>query len=83
MATVESASTKHGLRRYLPIVGWLPGYRRRYLAGDILAGLVVAALAVTEPLSVTVPAAVRTIAPPAAPPCGPPEPQFVGEKMLP
>ena len=50
MATVESASTKHGLRRYLPIVGWLPGYRRRYLAGDILAGLVVAALAVPQSL---------------------------------
>lgn len=36
--------------RYLPITGWLPRYRRRLVAGDLLAGLVVAALAVPQSL---------------------------------
>jgi high affinity sulfate transporter 1 len=38
------------LNHYLPITGWLPAYRRRFVAGDILAGLVVAALAVPQSL---------------------------------
>jgi sulfate permease, SulP family len=50
MATAEIPAARRGLRRYLPIAGWLPRYRRRYLAGDILAGLVVAALAVPQSL---------------------------------
>ena len=38
------------LNHYLPITGWLPRYRRRFIAGDLLAGLVVAALAVPQSL---------------------------------
>lgn len=38
------------LHHYLPITGWLPRYRRRFIAGDVLAGLVVAALAVPQSL---------------------------------
>jgi high affinity sulfate transporter 1 len=38
------------LNHYLPITGWLPRYRRRLVAGDLLAGLVVAALAVPQSL---------------------------------
>ena len=37
-------------RRYVPIAGWLPRYRRSYVAGDLLAGLVVAALAIPQSL---------------------------------
>jgi sulfate permease, SulP family len=37
-------------QRYLPIAGWLPHYRRRLIAGDLLAGLVVAALAIPQSL---------------------------------
>ncbi len=37
-------------RRYAPITAWLPKYRRRYIAGDLLAGLVVAALAIPQSL---------------------------------
>lgn len=37
-------------RRYLPIAGWLPRYRRSWIAGDLLAGLVVAALAIPQSL---------------------------------
>jgi sulfate permease, SulP family len=38
------------LNHYLPITAWLPRYRRRLIAGDVLAGLVVAALAVPQSL---------------------------------
>ena len=34
----------------IPVVTWLPRYKRRYVAGDILAGLVVAALAIPQSL---------------------------------
>ncbi len=37
-------------KRLLPIAEWLPRYRTRYLAGDVLAGLVVAALAIPQSL---------------------------------
>lgn len=37
-------------RRFVPIAGWLPTYRQRYIAGDLLAGLVVAALAIPQSL---------------------------------
>jgi high affinity sulfate transporter 1 len=39
-----------GWKRYLPIASWLPTYRRKAIAGDLLAGLVVAALAVPQSL---------------------------------
>jgi len=32
--------------RYVPILGWLPHYQRGWLAGDVLAGLAVAAVAI-------------------------------------
>ena len=39
-----------GVARWVPAVSWLPSYRRRDLAGDLLAGAVVAALAVPQAL---------------------------------
>ncbi len=39
------------LRRYLPIAGWLPGYDRRWLPGDAIAGLSVWALLVPQCLA--------------------------------
>ena len=39
-----------GLRSRLPIVSWAPRYRRRWFGGDLLAGLVVAALAAPQAL---------------------------------
>lgn len=38
------------LRRVAPIATWMPGYERRWLLGDVLAGLVVATLAVPQAL---------------------------------
>ncbi len=41
---------RRGLRRRLPIVTWLPQYKRARLRPDIVAGVVVAALAVPQSL---------------------------------
>ena len=37
-------------KRYLPILGWLPGYDRSWLKGDAVAGLSVWALLVPQSL---------------------------------
>ena len=39
------------MRRFLPIVGWLPSYDRRWLAADAVAGLSVWALLVLQSLA--------------------------------
>ena len=42
---------KHGgLARYVPAVGWLPRYERRWLRGDLAAGVAVTALVVPKNL---------------------------------
>src|SRR5690242_15500389 len=41
----------HALRRFVPILGWLPGYDRRWLAGDAVAALSVWALLVPQSLA--------------------------------
>jgi sulfate permease, SulP family len=38
------------LARLLPVVGWLPGYERRWLRGDVAAGIAVTALVVPKNL---------------------------------
>src|SRR3954464_14469490 len=38
------------LARFLPITGWLPRYQRKWLRGDVLAGLAVTALVVPKDL---------------------------------
>ena len=39
-----------GLARYVPAVGWLPRYERRWLRGDLAAGVAVTALIVPKNL---------------------------------
>jgi MFS superfamily sulfate permease-like transporter len=39
------------LRRYVPIIEWLPRYERGWLAGDAVAGLSVWALVVPQSLA--------------------------------
>lgn len=60
-----------GWKGYVRIAAWLPRYRSRLLLGDILAGLVVAALAVPQSLGYAgiagVPVVVGLYAMPAAP----------------
>lgn len=45
-----SVNASHGLRSRIPILSWATGYRRHSFRGDLLAGLVVAALAVPQAL---------------------------------
>jgi sulfate permease, SulP family len=42
--------THGGLARILPAVGWLPRYERRWLRGDLMAGIAVTALVVPKNL---------------------------------
>src|SRR5438045_5746557 len=44
------ATTARGLARLLPVAGWLPRYERRWLRGDIAAGIAVTALIVPKDL---------------------------------
>ena len=47
--TVEAQPQQaDGLARYLPILGWLPAYKKGWLRGDLIAGLTVVALLVPE-----------------------------------
>ncbi len=41
---------RRGLARALPVVGWLPRYERRWLRGDLAAGIAVTALVVPKNL---------------------------------
>ena len=49
--TDPGAATPSVLRRYLPIIGWLPRYERKWLAADTIAGLSVWALLVPQSLA--------------------------------
>ncbi|HEX6255650.1 MAG TPA: sulfate permease [Euzebyales bacterium] len=40
----------HHLRRWLPILSWLPSYRRERLRGDVVAGAIVASLLIPQSL---------------------------------
>ena len=42
------------MRRFLPIVEWLPRYQRRWLRGDVAAGIAVTALNVPKNLATRV-----------------------------
>src|SRR3954451_13749479 len=48
MATDDGTHSR--LARFLPIAGWLPRYERRWLRGDVLAGIAVTALVVPKNL---------------------------------
>ena len=48
---MAAENRKHrGLARVLPVLGWLPGYERRWLRGDLAAGIAVTALVVPKNL---------------------------------
>lgn len=43
--------TQTGLKRYLPILDWLPGYPRQWLRSDLIAGLVAAAVVIPQAMA--------------------------------
>ena len=49
MSAAPTASPRR-LTRLVPILGWLPSYDRRWLRGDVLAGIAVAAMIVPKDL---------------------------------
>ncbi|MGH2515635.1 MAG: SulP family inorganic anion transporter [Ktedonobacterales bacterium] len=49
-ATNRRTVVLHEIARYIPIFGWLPSYSRRWLRGDVIAGVTLVALAVPESL---------------------------------
>src|SRR5215468_5722741 len=50
VAATTDRGSAHGLGRFLPIVEWLPRYDRRWLRGDVAAGIAVTALVVPKNL---------------------------------
>lgn len=40
-----------GIRKYLPILSWLPNYPAQWLRGDLLAGLVAAAVLIPQAMA--------------------------------
>ena len=46
MMDAEKGNT--GIRRYIPILAWLPQYQRAWLHPDFIAGLTIMALLVPE-----------------------------------
>ena len=50
-AADDAEATPSAIRRYLPILDWLPRYERKWLAGDAVAGLSVWALLVPQSLA--------------------------------
>ena len=40
-----------GLARYLPVAGWLGGYQRSWLRGDLAAGLTTAAVVIPQAMA--------------------------------
>ncbi len=46
MMDAEKGNT--GIRRYIPILAWLPKYQRAWLRPDFIAGLTIMALLVPE-----------------------------------
>ena len=50
MATTPDPQRPEGLRRFVPALGWIPSYDRRWLRGDLIAGIAVTALVVPKNL---------------------------------
>ena len=50
MALATPDTKAEGIARFVPIVGWLPRYDRRFLRGDVIAGIAVTALIVPKNL---------------------------------
>ncbi len=48
VTVAKKTAPSPSLRRFVPILGWLPGYNRGWLRPDIIAGLTVTALLVPE-----------------------------------
>jgi SulP family sulfate permease len=48
---VQTETAPTGLARYIPILGWLPRYQPAWLRGDLLAGVVAAAVVIPQAMA--------------------------------
>jgi SulP family sulfate permease len=46
-----AAMPSAGVRRFFPMLGWAPSYRREYLVGDVTAGVIVAIMLVPQAMA--------------------------------
>jgi high affinity sulfate transporter 1 len=49
--TTGHIETPHGIKKYLPILGWLPGYPSKWLRQDLVAGLTTAAVVIPQAMA--------------------------------
>jgi len=49
--SIHQASAPSGLSKYLPILGWLPGYQSKWLRQDMVAGLTTAAVVIPQAMA--------------------------------
>ncbi|MFA9404098.1 MAG: SulP family inorganic anion transporter, partial [Anaerolineales bacterium] len=47
----ESLQNQHGIGKFIPIVGWLPGYPRGWLRVDLVAGVTAAAVVIPQAMA--------------------------------
>jgi high affinity sulfate transporter 1 len=48
---VKQIETPHGIKKYLPIFQWLPGYKPDWLRSDLVAGLTTAAVVIPQSMA--------------------------------
>lgn len=48
---MTSVTTPTGLKKYIPILGWLPGYQSSWLRSDLIAGLIAAAVVTPQSMA--------------------------------
>ncbi|MFN2195078.1 MAG: SulP family inorganic anion transporter, partial [Anaerolineales bacterium] len=48
---MEASTTPHGIKKYLPILSWLPHYQAAWLRNDLVAGLIAAAVVVPQAMA--------------------------------
>ncbi|MFN2192493.1 MAG: SulP family inorganic anion transporter [Candidatus Promineifilaceae bacterium] len=51
MTTVTTPTTPAGIRKYIPILDWLPHYQAAWLRSDLLAGLIAAAVVIPQAMA--------------------------------
>jgi high affinity sulfate transporter 1 len=49
--TVKQIETPHGIKKYLPVFQWLPGYKPDWLRSDLVAGLTTAAVVIPQSMA--------------------------------
>lgn len=49
--SIQQIETPHGIKKYLPVLQWLPGYPTKWLRNDLVAGLTTAAVVIPQSMA--------------------------------